>query len=301
MPKITHYLNDTKKEVEQYLESLFPENFTPHLLGEAMRYSMLGGGKRIRAILAITGCRILGGEDANVFPYAAALELIHAYSLIHDDLPAMDNDDFRRGKLTTHKKFGEAMGILTGDALLTHAFWVIATKTEDKEVVGSLVETLSWLSGLGGMVSGQVADILTERKASAENLLGKDKSAQEVLDYIHNYKTAALLSAACKGGAIAAKASEDTIQKFTEYGKKIGLAFQVVDDILDVIGSEEKMGKKVAKDLDHGKLTYPGLWGLDVAKAKAKQLIEEAQAAIASVPNNQNLKDIANFIIERDF
>ncbi len=301
MSNILNYLQELKKETDDYLKLILSQEITPKLLGEAMRYAMFGGGKRIRAILAITICRILKGKDENIFPFAGAIEFIHCYSLIHDDLPAMDNDDYRRGRLSTHKKFGEAMGILTGDALLTHAFWLIASKTRDKEIVGSLIENLAWLSGIGGMVSGQVADILTEKKAPLEDVLGKEKSPQEILNYIHNCKTAALICSACKAGAIAACANMEDIQKFAEYGSKIGLAFQIEDDILDVVGSQEKMGKKVGKDESLGKLTYPGVYGLEKAKEKAQELVKEAYQSISSIPDSTILQEIANFIIHREY
>ncbi|NUM34350.1 MAG: polyprenyl synthetase family protein [Candidatus Brocadiae bacterium] len=301
MSNIIEYLEKLKEETDNYLKEILSHEITPILLGEAVRYAMFGGGKRIRAILAITICRLLQGKDENIFPFAGAIECIHCYSLVHDDLPAMDNDDYRRGRLSTHKKFGEAMGILTGDALLTHAFWILAAKTKAKDVVAPLVENLAWLAGIGGMVAGQSADILQERKAPWEDLLGKEKSTQDLLAYIHNNKTAALICCACKAGAIAAYAKPEEILKVAEYGIKIGLAFQIEDDILDVTGSQEKMGKKVGKDQASGKLTYPMVYGLEKAKEKAETLVKEAYQAISFIPDNVILQDIANFIVHRDY
>lgn len=300
MEETKEYLKKIQGEVESYLEQCINNKLQPFKIIDAVKYSLLGGGKRVRAILAITIGRILGGKDENIFPYAAALEFIHAYSLVHDDLPAMDDDDYRRGKLSTHKKYGESIGILAGDALATHAFWVIGAKTEDKEVVAPLVETLAYLSGLGGMVSGQVADILAEKDYSVDEILGEGNSFKELLDFIHIHKTSALIAASCKGGAIAAKASQENIDKFELYGKKIGLAFQIMDDILDVTSTQEKLGKAVKKDQNLGKLTYPGIWGLEKSREKAKILVDESCELVSNIPNNKQLINLANFIVKRD-
>ncbi len=288
--ELEHYLEKSRKEIEDFLIScLDQKNPYANPLLEAMRYSILGGGKRLRAILAITSCRSLQGEDSNVFPVAAALELIHGYSLIHDDLPALDNDDYRRGKLSTHKKYGEAMGILAGDGLLTHAFWITSAKTRDKEIVASLVETLSYLSGIGGMVVGQVADILNENKTPSVDLV----------DFIHKNKTGALIAASCKCGAIAAKTSDENIARLTSYGEKIGLAFQIMDDLLDVQGTNEGIGKRVKKDEEKGKVTYPAVWGVEKSEQIANQLVQEAQEQVSSFPNNQYLLALADYVYLR--
>ena len=185
MIAVKQFLENGKKEIEAYLETLFLSPIVPPLLGEAMKYSIMNGGKRVRAILTISAGRMFQGRDENLFPMAAALEFIHAYSLVHDDLPALDNDDFRRGMLSTHKKYGEAMGILTGDALLTYAFWIIASQSKDKDIVSPLVEALSYAAGIGGMVIGQVGDIMAERHSSAEEILGAGKKPEDLLDFIH--------------------------------------------------------------------------------------------------------------------
>lgn len=285
------YLETVRNEVNIYLAQCLEEKSQcPPVLQDAMKYSLLGKGKRLRAILAITVSRALHGEDQNVFPMAAALEMIHAYSLVHDDLPAIDNDDYRRGELSTHKKFGEAMGILTGDALLTHAFWVVAAHTLDKNLVAPLVETLAWAAGIGGMVSGQVVDILsTNTEPNAE-----------LVEFIHRNKTGALLMASCKSGAIAAKASSQRIQKIEDYGTKLGLAFQIVDDILDITSNTETLGKTAGKDVAQGKMTYPLVWGLDKARAEAKKLLDQACQSVRDIPDNAHLLALARMVLERE-
>ncbi len=299
--EIELYLKAIKQEIEQYLDKHFPENRPPKPLGDAMRYALLNGGKRLRAILTITIARGLNGLDEHIFPYAAALEMIHAYSLVHDDLPALDNDEYRRGQLTTHKKFGEAMGILAGDALLTHAFWFISNYIKDFSISAELTSTLSWYAGIGGMVSGQVADIMAERQKQPNEILEDSATPAILLDYIHNNKTMALIFAACKGGAVIGKANSEIRNKIAVYGQKIGLAFQIVDDILDVVGDEKNMGKKVNKDQSLGKLTYPGIWGLEQAQQKANQLVDEACKSIADLPSSEYLIGIAKFITARTY
>ncbi len=301
MLDIEKYLKETKKEIEEYMSSFFPPDMVPHPLGEAMRYALLNGGKRVRAILAITIGRGLQGQDSNILPFAAALEMIHAYSLVHDDLPAMDNDDYRRGQLTTHKKFGEAMGILTGDALLTHAFWVIAGRTQEPTIIPDLVRILALDAGIEGMVAGQVADVLAERQKKANEILKPQSTDAELLEYIHRNKTMALILAACEGGAVTALATKEVREQIAEYGRKIGLAFQIVDDVLDVEGTEQAMGKKVHKDSALGKLTYPGLWGLEKSKAIAAQLLAEACQIVAHLPCAEHLAALARFIVARTY
>jgi geranylgeranyl diphosphate synthase type II len=292
MLELKTYLERCCAEINSYLEKCLPAFRACHpALLEAMQYSVLGGGKRLRAILAITVSRMFHGQDGNIFPAAAALEMIHAYSLVHDDLPAMDNDDYRRGKLSTHKKFGEALAILAGDALLTHAFWVIAAHTEDKKLVAPMIEILGWGAGIGGMVSGQVADILGEYEIPTPALL----------DFIHTHKTGALIEASCQVGAIAAGISLEHMRIIREYGCKIGLAFQIIDDILDITGKKEKIGKTVGKDTEQNKITYPRIFGLAKAEEKASCLIEEACQAIASIANNEHLTALARFVHERQY
>ncbi|BBM86019.1 polyprenyl synthetase family protein [Candidatus Uabimicrobium amorphum] len=284
-------ITKTRTELEEFLSNAIPQQQTnTELLLDAMRYSVLGGGKRLRGIITIAICRLLGGEDANCFPTASAIEIIHAYSLVHDDLPAMDNDDYRRGKLSTHKKYGEDMGILAGDALLTYAFWIIASKTKDKSIVPQLVEDVSFFSGLGGMVAGQVNDIKNENK----------EISFELLNYIHRHKTGALISLAAKCGATCAKASESRVKSLESFGAKIGLAFQIMDDILDVTSTSEKMGKKVGKDSDKGKNTYPKFLGVEESRKHAEKLISEAKELILDIPNAGFLEYLADYVVNRE-
>ena len=299
MLEVTSYLKQTKDEINSYIEkTCFSRKILPVRLKEAMEYSLLAGGKRLRAILAIAVCRGLGGEDLNVFPVASAIEMIHCYSLIHDDLPAMDNDDFRRGKPSSHKKFGESIAILTGDALLTDAFYIIASQTKDKAIVSDLIEILSASAGIFGMVAGQVADVMAEEKISS--ILGEDQTQENLLDFIHKHKTGALIAVSCKVGALAAKTTAEDYEKISIYGEKIGLAFQIIDDILDICSTPEKLGKSIGKDIEQGKLTYPALWGMEKAKTDAKKLLEEANQAIYDIEGLERLKDIASFVVERD-
>ena len=301
MSNIQEYLKTMKQEVENYIEKLFQlKKIVPDELFEAMKYGVVSGGKRVRAILAITISRILGGEDENIFPMASAIEFIHAYSLVHDDLPAIDNDDYRRGQLSTHKKFGEPMGILTGDALLTHAFWIIASQTKDKSLVTDFIEKLAWYAGVGGMVAGQTADVMAEKGKRQVSQIIAGINEKELLNFIHKNKTAALIEVSCLSGAIASKQSQNIIEKISTYGQSIGLAFQVMDDILDVTSTQEKMGKAVNKDASHGKLTYPAIFGLEESQKKANELIFEAQNAISDIDKNGMLMQIAKFIIDRE-
>ncbi|HON45245.1 MAG TPA: polyprenyl synthetase family protein, partial [Planctomycetota bacterium] len=281
-------LNDIKKEVNEYLETLFPEKETayPFILGESMRYALLGGGKRVRATLCVLIGRIFQGKDEDLFPIAAALEMIHAYSLVHDDLPAMDDDEYRRGRLCTHKKFGEALGILTGDALLTHAFYLIS-QMKNTTAIPAILKTLSWEAGIGGMVSGQTADVLMAKKHSVEEVFACTKEDKEILEYIHQNKTAALIHCSCYCGALAGNCSKEELEQISIYGNRIGMIFQIVDDILDVVSTQEKMGKKVGKDQDLGKFTFPGIWGMEKAQKYADQLIEEACQAVKNIPQGQ--------------
>jgi geranylgeranyl diphosphate synthase type II len=262
---------------------------SPSRLHEAMRYSVFGGGKRLRPALAIMTCDALQGRRDNVLPAAAALEMIHTYSLIHDDLPAMDDDDVRRGRPSCHKAFDEATAILAGDGLLTLAFEVIATRTEDRALAGPLVAELAIGAGHAGMVGGQQLD-----------LAGSTTSNAAQLQQIHLRKTAALLTAAVRMGAIAAKASPAALRALTTYGKSLGLAFQIVDDILDEIGTAEQLGKTPGKDAKQGKATYPAIFGLDASRRKAAALIARARRRLGFLgPRGAALDAVARFIVER--
>ncbi len=274
--------------------------FVPKLSGqasrltEAMHYSLMAGGKRLRPILVFAGAEAVGGDPEKLLPVACAIECIHTYSLIHDDLPAMDNDDFRRGKPTCHKAFDEATAILAGDALLTHAFRLLAheelEKTFPPERLFRLWRLISEAAGLYGMVAGQMADLLAE---------GKPVSPEE-LYFIHHHKTAALIRASVLAGAILAGAEARKEKNLSDYGWKIGHAFQIVDDILDLVGDEKTLGKPVGSDLAKKKATYPALFGLEGAYEKARHLLTEALESLSSFGSEADfLRDIAYYVLER--
>jgi geranylgeranyl diphosphate synthase, type II len=288
------YPENLREEVERYLSQLrFSEEPLTGGLEEAMRYSLLAGGKRIRPVLALATARAIGMEREEVLPLAGAIELIHTYSLIHDDLPAMDDDDYRRGRLTNHKVFGEAVAILAGDALLTHAFRLIAGNVDgaaDARVIADVVAEIAEAAGTDGMVGGQVVDIESE---------GKTVSA-ETLDYIHTHKTAALIRASLRVGAMLAGAKPDALKAITRAGEALGLAFQIVDDILDVEGSLEELGKTAGSDQRKQKATYPALHGLEASRRRARELIEDAKVALAPLgPAARPIAALADFIYER--
>ena len=267
-----------------------PEETPPPRIHEAMRYSVLAGGKRLRPILVIAGAEAVGGGADAVLPAACALELIHTYSLIHDDLPAMDDDDYRRGRLTSHKVFGEAMAILAGDALLTLAFRLIAQSPVDPVAIRDVVVEVAEAAGTGGMVGGQVVDIESEGKAVSA----------ETLDYIHRCKTAALIRASLRIGAILAGARPDALATNTEAGDRLGLAFQIVDDILDVEGSLAELGKSAGSDARKQKATYPAVHGIEASRTKARNLIEEAKVRLALLgPPAAPIRVLADYILER--
>ncbi|HSG69316.1 MAG TPA: farnesyl diphosphate synthase [Planctomycetaceae bacterium] len=264
----------------------------PEKLREAMHYSLMAGGKRLRPLLAILACEACGGRPEEALPVACALEMVHTYSLIHDDLPAMDDDDLRRGKPTNHKVFGEAMAVLAGDALLTLAFQVVAQDVQPPEVAAACCADLASAAGACGMVGGQVADLEAEH-AGIENL--------DHLESIHRRKTGRLLCSALSLGARVAGASWESRNHLNEFGKRVGLAFQIADDLLDVSGNVKKTGKQIHKDADRGKLTYPSLLGIEESRQRAEQLIAEARQHLEAFGDNgQRLDALASFIIERD-
>jgi geranylgeranyl diphosphate synthase type II len=280
------YLAELRREVEAALDRyLPPKDAPPATIHEAMRYSVFAGGKRLRPILVIAGAEAVGGAMGRVLPTACALELIHTYSLIHDDLPAMDDDDYRRGRLTNHKVFGEAMAILAGDALLTLAFGLLA-QNASLEVVKEVAQA----AGTFGMIGGQVVDVQSE---------GKSVDA-ETLEHIHSHKTAALIRCALRSGAMLAGASPSTLTAIGEAGAHLGLAFQIVDDILDVEGSLAELGKTAGSDRRKKKVTYPEHFGLEASRLKAKSLIEDAKAALQPLgPRAEPIRALADFIFQR--
>ncbi len=278
------------KFLREYLSSKEANVFCPKYLYKAMNYSLMAGGKRLRPILAIASYEASGGTSKKILPAAASIELIHTYSLIHDDLPAMDNDDFRRNKPTCHRVFGEAVAILAGDALLTDAFDIIAKSRAKPEVLVSMIRELTRACGSEGMVGGQTADIIFEDK----------KIKERDLRYIHTHKTGALIRASVRIGAIMAGAPPSIINPLTEYGEKVGLAFQIVDDILDVVGTREELGKLTGADTTKGKNTYPSVIGLEKSRRKAEFLIEDSLKAIGRLDKKaEPLREIAEYILKR--
>lgn len=289
---LSTYLAQRQALVEAALERSIPIKY-PETVYEAMRYSLLAGGKRLRPILCLATCELAGGTIEMAMPTACALEMIHTMSLIHDDLPAMDNDDYRRGKLTNHKVFGEDIAILAGDGLLVYAFELVATDTKGvpAERVLQIIVHLSRAFGAAGVVGGQVVDLESE---------GKQDISLETLNFIHTHKTGALLEACVVCGAILAGAPAADLQRLSCYAKNIGLAFQIVDDILDITATQEELGKTAGKDLQAKKATFPSLWGLEESKAQAQRLIHEAKAELAPFGEKARpLLALADFITSR--
>ena len=291
------YLAERRGLVDAALERCLPEAAAyPPLIHEAMRYSVFAGGKRLRPILVIAGAEAAGGTAEDVLPTACAIELIHTYSLIHDDLPAMDDDDFRRGRPTSHKVFGEAIAILAGDALLTLAFRLLAEnfagqrRALDPGRLRAVLIEVAEAVGTFGMIGGQVVDIQSE---------GKLVNA-ETLEYIHTRKTAALIRASLRVGALLAGAPEQVLEAISTAGARLGLAFQIVDDILDVEGSLAELGKTAGSDRRKKKVTYPEYFGLEASRLRAKSLVESAKAALASLGGAATpIRELADFILER--
>lgn len=265
------YMTERAKLVNKAMDEAVPQKY-PDTLYESMRYSLLAGGKRVRPALCLAACEMVGGDIQAAMPAACAMEMVHTMSLIHDDLPSMDNDDFRRGRPTNHKVYGEDIAILAGDALLTYSFEHIAraTKGVSADRVLRVIMELGRAVGAEGLVAGQVVDIQSEDKE-----VGLD-----VLKYIHIHKTAALLEASVVCGAILGGADDTTVEKLRKYAINIGLAFQVIDDILDVTATTEQLGKTAAKDLAVNKTTYPKLLGLEKSRQVADDLINEAIAQL---------------------
>ena len=269
-----------------------PETQRPETLHKAMRYSVFAGGKRLRPVLVIAGAEAVGGTAERVMPTACALEMIHTYSLVHDDLPAMDNDDFRRGVSTNHKVFGEAIAILAGDALLTLAFRLVAdnARTADLGAIQAVVADVAEAAGHAGMVAGQVADLEAE---------GRQVGA-DTLDYIHVHKTGALIRASLRVGAMLCGATAEQVRALSVAGANLGLAFQIVDDILDVVASSEELGKTAGKDQIQQKATFPAIHGIEASRARARSLIAEAEEALTAFgPRAEPIRALGRFILER--
>lgn len=266
------YAASVEKALELYLplpRDAWPAEGIPSALAESMRYSLLAGGKRLRPVLLLASHGILQGEETPALPFAAAIEMIHTYSLIHDDLPAMDNDDLRRGRPTSHKAFGEAAAILAGDALLNLAYEVMARSKHPRAIEALAV--IAGAAGSSGMIAGQSADIWMESRTPDAGMLA----------YIHRHKTAGLIAAPVVAGLILAGADDLLIERGREYGLRLGLAFQIVDDLLDEMGDEGKVGKRLRKDRSLGKLTWPGIYGIEGARQEARAQINLALEALA--------------------
>jgi geranylgeranyl diphosphate synthase, type II len=293
MSSLTEFLAAQQQLVDEALDRLTPpESALPHTIHKAMRYSLFAGGKRIRPILCLQAAAAIADDVPGVIDAACSLEMIHTYSLIHDDLPALDNDDFRRGKPTNHKVFGDAMAILAGDALFTLAIQTL-TRIAGMDAARrlALVEELSFASGtVEGMIGGQVTDIEGERQTPTA----------ELLDRIHRAKTGALLRASVRMGALAAGANPDQMDAVSRYGEHVGLAFQIVDDILDVEESSAVLGKTAGKDVAQGKITFPAVYGLDTSRTMAQDQCRMAHESLACFgARAHRLHEIADLIVYR--
>jgi geranylgeranyl diphosphate synthase type II len=292
---IEKYLEERKILVDKALKEFMPE--PSGLAGDvirAMNYTLFAGGKRIRPVLCIAGSEAVGGSADDVVPVACAIELIHAYSLIHDDLPVMDNDDFRRGKPTNHKVFGEAVALLAGDSLLTLAFNLMASygldKNGEKKALLRVIDLIASAAGYKGMVGGQMVDISYE---------GKDPDPT-VVEYIHRNKTGALIAASVTAGTILAGGNEEGVKSINRYGQQIGLAFQIADDILNIEGDRNVMGKGIGSDKVKGKITYPSVFGISESKNIQTRLIDHAIESLNRFDERaEPLRDLARYIINR--
>jgi geranylgeranyl diphosphate synthase type II len=288
------YLKEKKETVDSFFRDYFKEKRRPAVLQEAMLYSLFAGGKRVRPVLAMAAYEACGGDARDIVPYASSLELIHTYSLIHDDLPAMDDDDLRRGKATNHKVYGEAVAILAGDALLTEAFCILSDPAHCRKVrEGDLLKAskeIAAAAGYEGMVAGQVQDILSEDAEADE----------ETLQFIHRHKTAALIRASVKVGGILFGGTAEKVDALALYGENIGHAFQVIDDILDVEGDAQVLGKPVGSDEKINKMTYPRLYGLEKSREIAKKLVDDAVSSLDAFSSGADpLREIARYLLER--
>jgi geranylgeranyl diphosphate synthase, type II len=286
------YLAQQQPLVEAALDQCLPVIY-PETIYESMRYSLLAGGKRLRPILCIATCEMTGGTREMAIPTACALEMIHTMSLIHDDLPAMDNDDYRRGKLTNHKVYGDSVAILAGDGLLAYAFEYVATATPDipADRLLKVVARLARALGAAGLVGGQVVDLQSENNPDV---------TLDTLTFIHKHKTAALLDAAVTTGAMLTGADPEAIARLSRYASNIGLAFQIIDDILDITATQKELGKTAGKDLRSNKATYPKFLGLEASKQEAERLIRDAQAELAPFGTKAApLLALADYIIAR--
>jgi geranylgeranyl diphosphate synthase, type II len=288
------YLESRQKIIDRALDGYLPkENVRPVTIHKAMRYSLFAGGKRLRPILTLAAAEACGGKIGNALPLACAMECIHTYSLVHDDLPSMDNDDFRRGRPTCHKVFGEGIAVLAGDALLTMAFEIVSHATPPHRYEPfTLLREAAVAAGSRKLIAGQVADLEAEGK----------KVGFDDLRYIHQNKTAAILTASVCLGAMSANATAKELGAIAKFGRALGLAFQVIDDILDVTQTSEKLGKSAGKDVAAHKATYPALIGLEKSRGEAKKLTKQAHDALSIFGKRADtLHAIANYLLEREY
>jgi len=292
---IKRYLVSRQKLIERALDRYLPEaKRKPATLHRAMRYSLFAGGKRLRPILCLAAAEACGGKIGNAVPLACALECIHTYSLVHDDLPSMDNDDFRRGRPTCHKVFGDGIAILAGDALLTIAFEIVShAKPASRYATPILLREIAVAAGSQRLIAGQVADLEAE---------GKNVKRGQ-LQFIHENKTAAIITTSVRLGAMSANADAKKLSAVTRFGQRLGLAFQVIDDILDVTQTSEILGKSAGKDVAAKKATYPAVVGLEKSRAEARRLTRQAHDALALFRsrNAEPLHALANYLLEREY
>ena len=291
---LRNYLSKAQKKIDRALDRYLPKASTkPQTIHNAMRYSLFAGGKRLRPILCLAAAEACDGKIDNALPLACALECIHTYSLIHDDLPSMDNDDFRRGRPTCHKVFGDGIAILAGDALLTIAFEMVArAKISRRYDMSMLLREVAVAAGSQKLIAGQVADLEAEGR--------RVNRAQ--LRYIHENKTAAILTTSVRLGAMSANANSKQLAAITKFGRALGLAFQVIDDILDVTQTSEKLGKSAGKDIAAHKATYPAVIGLEKSRVEAKRLTRQAHSALSIFgAKAETLHALANYLLEREY
>lgn len=295
---IKQYLKEKKNQIDQFIDSYCKDSkIKPDRLKESMAYSLKAGGKRIRPILCLAAYEACGaGHSQDIIPFSVALEFVHTYSLIHDDLPSMDNDDLRRGKPTNHKVFGEAIAILAGDALLTEAFYLLSSQANiakigiSNDTIVKIILEFSKATGAYGMVGGQALDILSEGAEPDE----------ETLSFIHHKKTAALITVSVKMGGLLANADSKRLAQLIRYGENIGIGFQIIDDILDIEGDTQSLGKTAGSDEKKKKMTYPSLYGLDMSKKKAQEVIRNAIESISNFDEKADpLRAIALYLLER--
>jgi geranylgeranyl diphosphate synthase type II len=288
------YLTSRQKKIDRALDRYLPkENTRPATIHKAMRYSLFAGGKRLRPILCLAAAEACGGKIEHALPLACAMECIHTYSLVHDDLPSMDNDDFRRGRATCHKVFGDGIAVLAGDALLTVAFEVVSCARPTRRYdMATLLREVAVAAGSRKLIAGQVADLEAEGK----------RTSRAELRYIHENKTSAMLATSVRLGAMSANADPKQLSAITRFGRALGLAFQVIDDILDVTQTTEKLGKSAGKDIAARKATYPAVLGLEKSRVEARHLTRNAHNALSAFgAKGETLHALANYLLEREY